>query len=273
MTATGPDGVRRNGDLMWKIDLRATLILTFLCILGSLSIMPAVLAARARVDAAAVPWWELYGSAVLNSVILFGLAAFFGLRAARAAGLKGAPLFTQWAGGEKAPPLIAAFVLSAGLGIVAGAAVFLCDLYIFHSGASAATSTASEAAATTSFFENLLGGVLYGGINEEVLMRLFVLSALVYLGGFVAGRTPRGRAILFGIAIVLAAVGFGLAHLPITATMTEITPFIVLRAVVLNGIVGGLAGILYVRYGLEAAAVSHAAAHIPIQTGVLVLAL
>ena len=103
------------------------------------------------------------------------------------------------------------------------------------------------------------------------MMRLFLLSALVYLLGFVAGHGAGARRVVIGVAIVVAAVAFGLAHLPITASMTEITPFIVLRAVVLNGIVGIVAGILYVRHGLEAAILAHAAAHLPIQGGVLVL--
>lgn len=254
---------------MLKLDLRVSAILTAACILGSLSAMPAIIAARARTDAATLPGWELWGSAVVQSVVYFGLLAFLGIRAARAARLPGAPLVTQWAGGPPAPPLAQGLVLAIPLGLAAGAAVFLADLYVFHHGPTAATASASGAGER--FALNLLTGFLYGGINEEVMMRLFLLSGIVYLLGFVTGHGAGTRRVVLGVAIVVAAVAFGLAHLPITASMTEITPFIVLRAIVLNGIVGVVAGLLYVRYGLECAVLAHAAAHLPIQGGVLVL--
>ncbi|WP_108658984.1 CPBP family glutamic-type intramembrane protease [Acuticoccus kandeliae] len=261
---------------MLKTDLRTTAILTLASIIGSLSVMPAIFAARAHTAAAAAtPAWEVYATAIVQSVILFGITAFLGLRAARGAGLPGAPLVGAWAGGPPAPPLARAFLLALLLGLLAGAAVFLVDLYGFHAGAATiAADTGAEGStrATAAFWTNLAGGLLYGGINEEIMLRLFLVSALVYLGGFVFGRPGAARPALVWTAIILAAVIFGLLHLPITSTMTAITPLIVARAIVLNAIVGLVAGGLYVRYGFEAAALSHAAAHIPIQLGVLLIA-
>ena len=56
---------------------------------------------------------------------------------------------------------------------------------------------------------------------------------------------------------MLAAVVFGLGHLPATAALLPLTPAVIARAVVLNGIPGVVFGWLFWRRGLEAAMVAH----------------
>ena len=65
------------------------------------------------------------------------------------------------------------------------------------------------------------------------------------------------RAALRALQLPLAAVLFGLGHLPATAALLPLTPAVVARAVVLNGIAGVVFGWLYWRRGLEAAMVAH----------------
>ena len=55
----------------------------------------------------------------------------------------------------------------------------------------------------------------------------------------------------------MTAIVFGLAHLPGTAVIMSITPAVILRAVLLNGIGGVVFGWLFFRKGLEFAMVSH----------------
>ncbi len=55
---------------------------------------------------------------------------------------------------------------------------------------------------------------------------------------------------------------FGLGHLPATAALLPLTPRVVARAVVLNGVAAGPFGWLFRRDGIEAAMVAHFAAHI-----------
>jgi len=50
---------------------------------------------------------------------------------------------------------------------------------------------------------------------------------------------------------------FGLGHLPLTAEFTLLTPLIVARAILLNGIIGIVAGLLYWRRGIEMAILFH----------------
>jgi membrane protease YdiL (CAAX protease family) len=96
----------------------------------------------------------------------------------------------------------------------------------------------------------------YGGITEEILLRLGVMTLLVWLGALVARRHPPGSAILWG-ANVLAALLFGLGHLPATAALVALTPLVITRAIVLNGLAGVVFGWLYWRRGLAAAMVAH----------------
>ena len=65
---------------------------------------------------------------------------------------------------------------------------------------------------------------------------------------------------LLGTSIGLAAGLFGLGHLPATAALLPLTPAVIARALILNGIPGVVFGWLFWRRGLEAAMVAHFAA-------------
>ena len=115
----------------------------------------------------------------------------------------------------------------------------------------------------------------YGGITEETIMRLFLLSLLVWVGRFV-NRTSDGRPGCWALwmANLLAAVLFGLGHLPAFISIgVPIDAVVVTRAIVLNGLGGIVFGWLFWTYGLEAAIVAHFSADItlhilwPLQVG------
>jgi membrane protease YdiL (CAAX protease family) len=80
-------------------------------------------------------------------------------------------------------------------------------------------------------------------------------------------KTADGKPTNTGIwlAIIISSVIFGLGHLPITSTLTSITPLIIVRAVVLNGVGGIIFGWLYWKKGLESAMISHFSADIVLQ--------
>jgi membrane protease YdiL (CAAX protease family) len=89
------------------------------------------------------------------------------------------------------------------------------------------------------------------------------MSFLVWLGRFVS-KTSDGRPTLavLWIANILAAVLFGLGHLPATAGLVPLTGLVVTRALVLNGLIGTGFGYLYFKHGLESAMISHFSADI-----------
>jgi len=103
----------------------------------------------------------------------------------------------------------------------------------------------------------------YGGIDEEILLRLFIVSGLAWiLGRFWVNASGLPTNGAFWTAIILAAILFGLGHLPATKAIVPLTTMIVVRAVVLNGLAGIAFGWLYWQYGLETAMVAHFSADI-----------
>lgn len=117
----------------------------------------------------------------------------------------------------------------------------------------------------------LVSSVVYGGIVEEILLRLCVMTVIVWVMHKVIG--------LFGItalpswifwwAIALSALLFAAGHLPVTFALLcpvdgDCTPLI-LRALLLNGIGGVGFGYLYWRHGLTTAMVAHMVTHVAMQ--------
>lgn len=103
----------------------------------------------------------------------------------------------------------------------------------------------------------------YGGINEEVLSRLFIMSLLLWIFSKI-GKKKEGKTteLTAWLAIVITAIIFGLMHLPSTATLIPITPFIIARSIILNDVAGVIFGWLYWKKGLESAMISHFTADI-----------
>ena len=92
-------------------------------------------------------------------------------------------------------------------------------------------------------------------------MRLFLMTLFIWMGMKLTKQSQPLKPVII-CSILLAAIIFGLGHLPITASLTKITPLIIARAVLLNGIGGVVFGWLYWKKGLEAAMVAHFTADI-----------
>ena len=132
-----------------------------------------------------------------------------------------------------------------------------------------------ETAAEANLFLQLLLGVFYGGIVEELMLRWGVMSLLVWIGWRLLQRGQgRPRPALVWTAIVLAALLFGAGHLPALASMVALTPLLIIRTILLNALGGLVFGWLFWRYSLEVAMVAHASFHVGlfILNGVLTLA-
>src|SRR5699024_3548902 len=105
---------------------------------------------------------------------------------------------------------------------------------------------------------------LYGGITEELMVRLFVMTFIVCLFAKLANcKRDEIPKVVYYIAIILTALIFGLGHLPATIVVFgELTTVIVIRALVLNGLLGLWFGYLYYKKGLEYAMIAHFSANI-----------
>lgn len=111
---------------------------------------------------------------------------------------------------------------------------------------------------------NWIASVLYGGIIEELMLRLFMMSliALIIWKLFFRKQEAVPEKVLI-IANVAAALLFAAGHLPATyALLGELTPLVLFRCFLLNGGFGLLFGWLYRKYGIQYAILSHAMLHI-----------
>jgi membrane protease YdiL (CAAX protease family) len=193
-----------------------------------------------------------------SSAAQISLIVAIGLFFAHRTGL-GAPILERWLKGEAVGSQIRSILLPAiSLGALFAVATEAVNLLVFAPLLPGFSSVISE----LSGWQALLAS-FYGGIFEELMLRLLLVSALAWLFGKVshtAVGTPTREA--FWVAIGGAAIIFGLGHLPATSLTVATSPLVVLRAIVLNGIMGAIFGAIYWKRGLEAAMLTHFSADI-----------
>ena len=152
-------------------------------------------------------------------------------------------------------PLIISLVIS----VIGGLALILPDI-LFFSRHSTAIAESYAAKPTVAY---LVATVTYGGVIEEVMLRLFMMSLVAFILHKLFGKgtgTP-ATAILVA-ANVVAAILFAAGHLPGTFILLGSSPMIIARCFLLNGGFGLLFGYLYRKYGLRYAMIAHAGCHI-----------
>lgn len=251
-------------------------LLVLLGVVGVAAVMPYTFALQADrlEEVMSKTGASRFGLAMVScaqSSVLVLVAVLTGLYAARRLGL-GAPVTLAVARGEPAWPALRPLLGAAVLwGLVSGGLTVLLDAVVFNPRAPELRVLNQAALAQHSVWKAALA-CLYGGFTEEILVRLFILSLLA-LGLTALGRAlgpgrragqpgGGGRFAALLVANVLAALVFGLLHLPATAALVKLTPLLVTRALVLNGVVGLACGFLYVRRGLEAAMAAHLTADV-----------
>ena len=150
-------------------------------------------------------------------------------------------------------------VVTAIAAVVGGALLILPDLLVF--GKYSQTVMDSYAAKPTAVY--ILGCVVYGGVIEEVMLRLFMMSLAAFLLHklFGKGQKTPSTAVLV-VANVISALLFAAGHLPATVILLGSTPLIIFRCFLLNGAFGMLFGWLYRKCGLRYAMLAHAGCHV-----------
>jgi len=203
---------------------------------------------------------------IVQNSLLFGVLIASGLFFANRIGL-GLPILEARLRGESVADKVRAILpVSIIVGAVASLLIIGLELAFFQpalvrelgDSADALNLQTGQPAAWKGFLASF-----YGGIVEEVLLRLFVMSLFAWIGSFIS-KTTEGKpsSAVFWIANILAAVLFGLGHLPATATILPLTPLVIMRAIVLNGLAGVGFGYLYWKRGLESAMIAHFSADI-----------
>lgn len=252
---------------------------TFLALLalglpGILSLIPTVMEQLDLLppEMAELPLPVIMAISLLNPLILLAIGVAVGTLLAHRVGLRSLVADKVRAGTAIWPNLRPYIPLAFVTGIIFLLVTVGLDLIIDPF---ADAELIGEMPGEGNIFARLLLGVLYGGIVEELMLRWGVMTLLVWLGWRLLQRGDGlPNPALVWTAIILAALLFGIGHLPALATIVVLTPILVIRTVLLNALGGLVFGWLFWRYNLETAMVSHAAFHIGlfvINLGVLLI--
>ena len=141
--------------------------------------------------------------------------------------------------------------------IIGGAAFILADALIFNN----FSEVVKNSYAVKPTIEYMIASITYGGVIEEVMMRLFFMTLIAFLIKKFSKNGELTDKILI-TSNVVSALLFAAGHLPSTAIMIGLTPMIVIRCFVMNGVFGLLFGRLYRKYGIHCSMIAHAGVHI-----------
>ena len=147
------------------------------------------------------------------------------------------------------------------LGFIGGIAVMLMDVFVFSIGAESDAIKESLLLSLTP--SSIIASFTYGGVFEEVMMRLFLMSLIALLIWRIFFRSDDAAPVsAMVISNILVAILFAAGHLPATAVSIGLTPMIVLRCFVLNGSMGLIFGRAYRKHGIHQAVLAHIFAHV-----------
>jgi membrane protease YdiL (CAAX protease family) len=105
---------------------------------------------------------------------------------------------------------------------------------------------------------------IYGGIAEELIMRLGVFSLLLWLWKLLFEGDTNSLRVLWSVNLVTSLL-FAAGHLPATAALLPLTRPIVLRTLLMNVPVSLAFGFAYFTWGLEASMLAHTCASLVLQ--------
>ena len=227
-------------------------------ILAALAILPLASdmlgAALSKKELPNIPLPLLILIGAVQNLALFALVVWLGLKLSRSLGL-GAPLLESWVTGKSQSKSSLARSLKAGLltGVVLGIALVIALLALVPQ----LPNLPFVIAAKLPLWKRLLAS-FSGGIYEEILTRLFLLSLIAWIANRSWQKSaPKLSNSAFWFANISAAIIFGLGHLPSASLLMPITPLVVFAALALNGVAGIAFGYLYREHGLEAAMIAH----------------
>ena len=194
----------------------------------------------------------------MQALVLLGVLSLLGLRMGHRFGL-GSPLLQGWFGGARTTTAATLRPWhSVLLGVVAGIVIVGASLLLDPMLPPRLHPVATPAA-TATVIEGFLAS-FYGGIVEELQLRLFLMTLVVWMLTL-AGR-HRPRPALFWLAITMAAIAFGAGHLAAADQVWGLSSIVVVRTVALNAIGGMAFGWLYWKRGIEMAMLGHFSADI-----------
>lgn len=257
---------------MKSIDVKIALLLSAICFIGGFFLVPYQLESFQLLlnssDYAKILEDMPFSTSVLTIIssfqvgIISFIIAFVGLKIARKTGFSFIYFEAIFEKGKRATLKSNSLWLALCFGAITGFVIIGADKYYFRHFIPEIGQSTPE----TSLI-GMFAGMFYGGVFEEVLMRLFFMSLLVWIFHKIFTRK---KEIIPGwnywLSIIIAAFIFAAGHLPTTITLFgDLTGIIIFRCFLLNGIGGLFFGYLYWKKGLEYAIIAHMFAHITMQ--------
>ncbi len=222
-----------------------SIILWLLCIISSFAVFP--FAQRAILLSGGTPVEMTYYIAmlgILEVAALYGLLVWWGMQFSQKIGIRFLLL-------EEHPDLAKDLFKP---GFIAAAAVVTLIVMVDKLLPAAALNVWYLATNMNPLYGFM--GSFAGGINEEVITRLFILSGIALL--FMKLCKQTSKYVIMWVSIVVAALLFGLGHIPqFVHAITPDMPLLVFRILLLNAIGGITFGWLFWRKAFETAMLAH----------------
>ncbi|CAM2856819.1 CPBP family intramembrane glutamic endopeptidase [Paenibacillus sediminis] len=232
------------------IDLKLAGLLALLTLFGLITGLPYVKATLGdKLVQLDVPLSLILTLQTVQGTIVAFVLALVGLKTGKYIGLD-SPILRAFVSRTAIPKIsMNSFLKSIGWGLAATAIVLVLELGIFKP----LLSNENLPSIKVKWWEGMLTA-FQGGIFEEVLLRLFLATLIIWVLSKWFGR----RAVVYWIGIIAAALLFGVGHLPAAKLMFgSLTDIMIIRVIVLNSIAGIIYGWLYWKKGLEHAIVAH----------------
>lgn len=204
------------------------------CIVGAWSLIPYLM--RANMVPQSMALGKLFLICTLQAALVYGILLWLTYRLLPRTDLAAFPKVS----------FKRAFLPAIVLGILAGLLIFVLEKTLFQNSVLAKIHAPAWTGALAS---------IYGAINEEVLLRLFLFTLLYFLLRKIC-KTQKRAGLLWSVNILVALL-FGLGHLPAAFTIIQPSAFETFRILLLNGIPGVVFGWLYWSRGFYAAAAAH----------------
>jgi len=236
----------------WKLFLTLWIASVF----SVVAIVPYILTLQADLlKDLPIPLHILLPIQLFQNAVLFAAFVFVGLYLAKKVGF-GAPILESLLERREAKTCLKSIL---GISMASGAlvSIFIAGIDYLFSIFIEPSPINQPSPVSPPIWQRFLAS-FYGGICEEVIMRLFLMTLLVWAFSKIK-RTKEGEpnSSSIWLAIIITAILFGAGHLPFAVTLAPLTPLVITRIILLNSIGGIVFGWLYWRKGLESAMISH----------------
>lgn len=243
-----------------KFNMKLVLLLFSLGTVGILTIIPyqlKMLQNNEYIDLINISIPLLMTINLIQDIVVLFVLVLIGVRLLRRTQLS-VPILDAWVHKKPIPSISKKWIfLGIGVTFIGTVLVLLLDVLFF----SPLIDVPEDQLPVMTWWEGLLT-IFYGGITEELMVRLFGMTLVIWIFAKITKREKEEiPSSFYCIGIVTAALIFGVAHLPATHELFgELSGIIITRALLLNGILGLWFGYLFWKKGLEYAIIAHMSA-------------